>query len=162
MSASGSFGVNYKRTWDGVSTPLPAKLGDLGSCPEGEFVFVKASAAVGQYDFVLVAKDNTAAKTGTGAIGTVNQVGVAQVAFASGEYGWVWIGGANGGGIGSGIKGNLLASCVVDVPLLNSGTAGSADDTGTVRIQNVASTVTVGGSAAAVELRSTGHLVVNG
>ena len=42
MSQSGSFGVNYKKTWDGSTIPLPAKLRAVGSSTEGEFVFVQA------------------------------------------------------------------------------------------------------------------------
>jgi len=65
MSRSGSFGVNYKKVWDGVTIPLPAQVGDLGSCPEGEFLFVQAGAAVAQYAFVKLSDDGQAVELTT-------------------------------------------------------------------------------------------------
>ena len=94
MSRSGSFGVNYKKVWDGVTIPLPAKVGDLGSCPEGEFLFVQADGAVAQYAFVKLSDDGQAVELTTTNAGSNNlQVGVAQVAAADNEYLWVWVGG---------------------------------------------------------------------
>lgn len=162
MSQSGSFGVNFRRTYDATIVPtLPAKLLDHGSSPEGDFVFVQASAAIAQYAFVVITKDGKAAElTTTNATSNNLQIGVAQVSAAANEYLWVWTGGLGGGGVGRGIRGKIAASYVADANLNTTATAGVADDAATTRIQNVvavAATVAAGN----VELRSTGYLKVN-
>lgn len=159
MARSGSFGVNKNKVWDGVSIPLPAKVGDIGSDTDGEWMFVKASAAVAQYAFVLVSDTFTAAET-AGASTIVQHVGVAQVALAANEYGWVWIGGPAGGGVGKGIKGKIAASYVANTPLLTTAVSGVADDAGSTTIKNVSATTLTTG-AASVELKSTGYLTLN-
>jgi len=161
MSRSGSFGVNYKKVWDGVTIPLPAQVGDLGSCPEGEFLFVQAGAAVAQYAFVKLSDDGQAVELTTTNAGSNNlQVGVAQVAAADNEYFWVWVGGVGGGGVGTGIKGKCAASYAADANLNTTATAGVADDASTTRIANVVGLTTLTG-AGTVELKSTGYLLVN-
>lgn len=161
MARSGSFGVNYKKSFGTDPSVVEHKLGDLGSDPDGEWVFVKASAAVAQYAFVAITKDNTVAELTTTTAGSNSlQVGVAQNALALNEYGWVWIGGAMGGGVGKGIKGKIAASYVAEANLNTTATAGVADDASTTLIKNVvALAATVG--AGSVELRSNGYLSVN-
>jgi hypothetical protein len=161
MSHSGSFGVNYKKTWDGVSSPLPVKLMDVGSSTEGEFVFVQADAAIDQYAFVKIENDGQAAMlttTNAGSQGLL--VGVAQVAAADNEYLWVWVGGLNGGGVGKGIKGKLLTGYVAKNNINTTATAGVADDTSTTKIAYVVGLAATTGTQA-VELLSVGHLKVN-
>jgi len=161
MSQVGSFGVNGGKVWDGVSIPLPAKVGDVGSSPEGDYIFVQADGAVAQYAFVKISDDGQAAELTTTNAGANNlQVGVAQVAAADTEYLWVWVGGVGGGGVGSGIKGKAAASYAADANLNTTATAGVADDTSTTKIQNVVGLTTLTG-AGTVELKSTGHLKVN-
>lgn len=161
MSHSGSFGVNYKKTWDGTTIPLPAKLRAVGSLPEGEFVFVQADGAIDQYGFVKIEQDGQAAMlTTTNAGSNCLMVGVAQVAALDNEYLWVWVGGVNGGGVGKGIKGKVAASYVAKANLNTTATAGVADDASTTKVANavgLASTT----PAAAVELGSVAHLRVN-
>jgi len=142
MSITGSFGVNYKTTYSLSATSpylnLPAKLTTVGSSPEGEFVFVQADGAIDQYAFVKIEADGQAAMlttTNAGSNGLL--VGVAQVAFADNEYGWVWVGGLNGGGAGKGIKGKLAASYVAKANLNTTATAGVADDASTTKIAYV-------------------------
>lgn len=161
MARSGSFGVNYKKTFGTDPAIVEAKLGDLGSDSDGEWVYVKASAAVAQYAFVAIAKDNTVAELTTTTAGSASlQVGVAQNALALNEFGWVWIGGPMGGGVGKGIKGKIAASYVAEANLNTTATAGVADDAATTLIKNVVGlTATTG--AASVELRSNGYLCVN-
>ena len=161
MARSGSFGINYKKSYGTDPAVVEHKLGDLGSDTDGEWVFVKASASVAQYAFVAIAKDNTVAELTTTTAGSNSlQVGVAQVALATNEYGWVWIGGPMGGGVGKGIKGKIAASYVAEANLNTTATAGVADDASTTLIKNVVG-LTLTTTAAAVELRSNGYLSVN-
>lgn len=161
MSKVGSFGVNAKKTWDGVTIPLPARVGTVGAASEGEFMFVQADGAVAQYAFVKISDDGQAIELTTTNAGSNNlQVGVAQVAAADNEYLWVWVGGIGGGGVGSGIRGKAAASYAADANLNTTATAGVADDASTTKIQNVVGLTTLTG-AGTVELKSTGYLKVN-
>jgi hypothetical protein len=163
MARSGSFGLNIKKTWTST-TPIPEhKLGDLGTDIHGEYVYVTASAAISQYDFVLISSTFTAAPlTTTNASTTAQYVGVAQIAFANGESGWVWIGGPAGGGVGTGIKGNVSAAVTIASIVYTTATAGQVSNTSasTVKIQNVSPTAATA-AAGSVELRSFGYLSVN-
>jgi len=162
MSGSGSFGVNYKKAFDATTVPsLPAKIGDVGSCPDGEFIFVQADGAIAQYAFVKISDDGQAAELTTTNAGSNNlQVGVAQISALDNEYLWVWVGGVGGGGVGTGIKGKVAASYAADANLNTTATAGVADDASTTKIANVVGLTTVVG-AGTVELKSTGYLTVN-
>jgi len=161
MSQVGSFGVNPKKVWDGTSIPLPARVGSIGSAPEGDYMFVQADGAVAQYAFVKISDDGQADELTTTNAGSNNlQVGVAQIAAADNEYLWVWIGGPGGGGVGTGIRGKAAASYAADANLNTTATDGVADDASTTRIQNVVGLTTLVG-AGTVELKSTGHLKVN-
>jgi hypothetical protein len=163
MSHTGSFGVNYKRSFDVTVIPtLPATVGATGTTPEGTFMFVQANGAIAQYDFVVISDDRQAAKLTTTNAGSNNlQVGVAQVAAKDDEYLWVWVGGVDGGGVGSGIKGKAAASYAADANLYTTATAGVADDaTGTVLIKDVVGLQTLT-DAGTVDLKSTGYLRVN-
>jgi len=159
MARSGSFGVNFKKSYGTDPSVVEHKLGDIGSDTDGEWMFVKASAAVAQYAFVLITDTFTVAET-SGASTIVQHVGVAQVALALNEYGWVWIGGPAGGGVGKGVRGKIAASYVVNTPLLTTATSGVADDAGSTTIKNVSATAATVG-AANVELKSTGYLTLN-
>lgn len=159
MARSGSFGINYKKSFGTDPAVVEHKLGDLGSDIDGEWMFVKASASVAQYAFVLISDTFTVAET-SGASSIVQHVGVAQVALATNEFGWVWIGGPAGGGVGKGIKGKIAASYVANTPLLTTAVSGVADDAGSTTIKNVSATTLTTG-AANVELKSTGYLTLN-
>lgn len=161
MSQSGSFGVNYKRTFTGTEAPLPAKVGSVGSSTEGEFVFVQANGAIAQYAWVTIAADGQSAELTTTTAGSNGLlIGVAQVAFADNEYGWVWVGGLRGGGAGNGIKGKVLTGYVAGNNLFTTATAGAADDASTTKISYVVGLSNTSGTQA-IELVSTGHLKVN-
>jgi len=159
MARSGSFGVNYKKSFGTDPAVVEAKLGDIGSDSDGEWMYVKAGAAVAQYAFVLISDAFLATET-SGASTIVQHVGVAQVALLTNEFAWVWIGGPAGGGVGKGIKGKIAASYVANTPLLTTGAAGVADDAGSTTIKNVSAT-TLTTTAASVELKSTGYLTLN-
>lgn len=159
MARSGSFGVNYKKSFGTDPSVVEHRLGDIGSDTDGEWMFVKASAAVAQYAFVYVTDSFTVAESAAAST-IVQHVGVAQIALAANEFGWVWIGGPAGGGVGKGIRGKIAASYVVNTPLLVTSTSGVADDAGLTTIKNVSATAATV-AAANVELKSTGYLTVN-
>lgn len=159
MARSGSFGVNYKKSFGTDPAVVEAKLGDIGSDSDGEWMYVKAGAAVAQYAFVLISDAFVATET-LSASTIVQHVGVAQAALLTNEFAWVWIGGPAGGGVGKGIKGKILGSYVANTPLLTTGTSGAADDAGSTTIKNVSATTLTTG-AANVELKSTGYLTLN-
>lgn len=109
-----------------------------------EFVFVKASAAIAQYDAVTYDEtyQTVVAPVSTSNDAGGDKVGVAPVAFASGEYGWLQIYGAG--------TVNALASCAANVRLNSTATAGSLDDDGTAgsfAIDGIVLTAARGGSA---------------
>jgi hypothetical protein len=96
------------------------------------YTYVTASAAITQYDFVGI-DENFAAAPLTDAMAQDGwEIGVAQVAFASGDYGWVCTKGSN-------VTGFVKASCAADVALYTSATAGKLDDasTGVTKIEGV-------------------------
>lgn len=117
---SGLLGVNVTDT-PATNTSQHA----LGTCVMGvdgtEFIYVLAGAAVTQYDAVGVDEDFSATALTKAAADDGHQIGFAQVAFASGDYGWVAKKGAN-------ISVRLAASCAADVPLYTTSTAGVLDD----------------------------------
>jgi hypothetical protein len=161
MSRSGSFGVNYDKTYTTADEGLPAVVGDVGSAKVGEFVFVQADGAIDQYGFVKIEADGQAAMlTTTNAGSNSLAVGVAQVAAADDEYLWVWVGGLRGGGAGSGIKGKVAASYVAKNNLQTTATAGVADDASTTKIAYVVGVESTTG-ADAIELASVANLTVN-
>lgn len=161
MSQSGSFGVNSTRTWlIGDPIGLPAKLLDVGSDKRGQWVFVKAGAAIAQYAFVGIDGSGTALELTTTTYATSAQIGVAQVAFGgSTEYGWVWVGGVAGGGTGSGIKGLFSANYAAFAVVNTTATAGVVDDSATKILGGVVGLTLIGVSQASAELQSSGPII---
>jgi hypothetical protein len=157
MSQSGSFGVNPTRVWTEAqfaSTP-PAALMDRGSNKDGQWLFVQAAGAIAKYAFVTYSSVGQAAEATTTTYATASGLGVAQVALADNEYGWIWIG--CGGGIGSGIKGLVAASFAAGGILNTTATAGVADDAATKVIGGAGLTLD-SGSGSAIELYASGFL----
>jgi hypothetical protein len=96
----------------------------------GVWEYVQANGAVAVYDAVKVDEDGQAAPITTTISGSEpTAVGIAQVALADNEYGFVFRG--RGGGTGTGVKVNVLVSCAADVKLYTTATAGKLDDTAT-------------------------------
>lgn len=128
----------------------------------GHWRFVKASEDIAAFDAVKIDDDYGIARLTTTIAGTEpTNVGIAQVAFKSGEYGWVFEG--PGGGIGKGIKVNVLVSCAADAKLYTTATAGKLDDTSTKVVQNIKIvTAEPGVGTAAIECYATGLLTING
>lgn len=114
----GAIGISLATT----STDSRAKLGERHTADNGQvYVYVKASAAINQYDCVAI--DNSFNATGmTKTLADLGrQPGVAQVAFASAEYGWVAI-------HGQGLTVTVLGSCDKGVALFTTATTGVLDD----------------------------------
>lgn len=87
----------------------------------GEFMFVKAASAISQYDFVGISTNYNAASLSTSTTSLAPIVGVAQVAIASGSYGWVCL-------RGGGISGNVLLSAATGAALYATTVPGYLDD----------------------------------
>lgn len=86
-----------------------------------EYVFVQANSAVAAYDFVHIPSDTFVIAGLTTALSAASDaLGVANCAFASGDYGWVQVYGAT--------KIKTLGSCAKAVKLYSTTTAGSLDD----------------------------------
>lgn len=153
MSQSGSFGVNYLRVWTS-SQMLPAAPLDQGSSKDGRFMFVKAGAAIAQYAFVGIDGEGDALELTTATYATSAAIGVAQVAAASGEYLWVFVG--EGGGTGVGIKGLFSANYAAFAVINTTATAGVVDDAATKILGGVVGLTLVGGAQASAELYAAG------
>lgn len=84
-------------------------------------VYITATAAIAQYDFVGIDEDFSASGV-TKAIADAGwRIGVCQYAIASGEYGFAVVQGAN-------VLGNLLTLCAADKSLFTCATTGALDD----------------------------------
>lgn len=120
-------GANTSDTFTSTTDGRMWGLGDrITDHAAKEWVFVKASSAIAQYDVVTFDETYT---TVVAPLGTANDargdlVGVAAVAIASGAYGWLQVKGP--------CTMNVLASCAANVRLNTTATAGSLDDDGTV------------------------------
>lgn len=151
-------GVNFEGTTTSAKFALGEKCFDSKG---GSWVYVQANGAIAINDAVKVDKDFQASKLTTAVSGAEpTDVGIAQVAFANDEYGWVFEG--PGGGDGSGIKVNALTLCATDVKLYTTATDGAVDDTATDLIQGLmlCSTNATGGTVA-TECYATQKLVTN-
>ena len=108
-----------------TSTDAKFGLGDLYTDSSGNiWVYVKASAAISQYDVVTYDEtySTTVAPVSTSNDARGDKLGVAPVAFAQNEYGFLQISGP--------CTMNVKASCVANVRLNTTATAGSPDDDG--------------------------------
>lgn len=140
-------------------TPGSVSIDNMG----GHWEYVKASAAVAQYALVTISNaliPLAAEATTTSIAAAPQKLGIAQVAFASADFGWVWRG--PGGGVGRGIKCKLAASCALDVLLCTTATAGVVDDAIVDEsvVAGLKSTATIT-TAAAAEVIATTFLTCN-
>ncbi len=86
-----------------------------------EYVFVQSNSAVSAFDVVTIPSDTHVAATFSTTVAAASeQIGVAQFALASGEYGWVQTYGA--------CKVKVLGAAAKAVPLFSTTTGGSLDD----------------------------------
>lgn len=152
-----SEGINFNTTYTAydqtaaiTSTNSPDNPGppfSPGTKMEGtngtSFTFVKASAAIALGDVCQITTLTYAATGVTTANGLLgNQLGVAQVAIASGSYGWLQRAGAC-----SNI--NVIGATVPNVLLYTTTTAGTIDDASTTGNKTISGIVITATSPAA-------------
>jgi len=99
-------------------------VGNTVSTTDGIFMYVRATAALTQYDYVCVDEAYAAIRGTKAAVDDGHSVGVAQVAFAASAYGYVQMTG-NGGNV------RVRASAAADSTLYTTASAGILDDTST-------------------------------
>ncbi len=137
-------GANFAAIHDAPQFKLGTTL--LGS--DGtEWVYVKATTALTQYDCAGVDEDYNAVPI-TSTLARAGYIpGFAQVAFTVNYYGWVALKGAN-------ISVRIKASCAADVQLYTSATAGVLDDTNTTTSSAIRGVVVVvAGTSATISSR---------
>jgi len=86
----------------------------------GMAVYVQAASNISQYNAVLIPNTNIATNATTARSASTKRVGFAQVSIASGQYGWVQLGGK--------VRVNVSASCLPAVALYTTTTEGVLDD----------------------------------
>ena len=86
----------------------------------GMAVYVQAASNISQYNAVLIPNTNIATNATTARSANTKRVGFAQVSIASGQYGWVQLGGK--------VRVNVSASCLPAVALYTTTTEGVLDD----------------------------------
>lgn len=137
----GKLGIDLTNTYASTSaasiTPLPVAPGTtVMTTSNGRYIFARAESEIAAYDVVVFssyADSNslapiiravpitTANAAPSGAAGPT-QVGIAQNAITSGQYGWIALNGQN-------LRCNVLIGCNPKVPLYTTATAGKLDDT---------------------------------
>jgi hypothetical protein len=126
-STSTVVGANFSR----VTTDAEFAVGDYTQGNDGSaWMYVQANGAITQYDWVGVDENFQAGALTAAMAGDGWSVGVAQIAFADNEYGWVAVKGHN-------ITARVGASCAADVVLYTTATAGVLDDATGTRIDGV-------------------------
>lgn len=112
-----------------VSTTATHGLGDMFTDHDGKvWVYVQASATIAQYDVVTYDETyyTTVAPVSTSNDARDDKLGVAPVAFANDEYGWLQIYGP--------CTMNVLASCNANAELTTTATGGALDDATTASL----------------------------
>ena len=111
-----------------IDSPGAAAEHALGTRVDGtdgtEWVYVRASAAFSQYDYVTIDETFRATAGIKSRVDDGHAIAVAQAGFATGDYGWVAT-----GGHGAALKVNVLPRCAADRTLYTTNTAGMLDDT---------------------------------
>jgi hypothetical protein len=130
FSTDGTLGVDFTATPAGTGTSFDQgnefELGTQVTANDGSvWLYVHASAAIAQYDVVGVSEAYEAAPLSKAMADDGWIIGLAQVAFADNDFGWVALKGTKS------LKISLAASCAADVALYTTSTAGTLDDAST-------------------------------
>lgn len=108
---------------DEPSSTADFRLGQVEHGIDGTmFMYVVASGAINQYDLVGVNEDFDAYPLTTALAAQSDVLGLAQVAFSSGQYGWVARTGAGD------LRVRTKASAAADAQLWTTASAGVVDD----------------------------------
>jgi hypothetical protein len=132
-----------------TTTTAEFGLGDRHTDHDGKvWTYVQASAAIAQYDVVVFDESYTtlAAPVSTSNDARGDKLGVAAVAFADNEYGWLQIYGPT--------TLNVLASCAPHVELTTTATGGSLDDATTSSLVVADGIVTTAASVSAASAKA--------
>lgn len=113
----GIVGVNLTNT----NTSPDFTVGHKVVSKDGKYEYVYALSTINQYDCVVIGTSGKAQPATTGLAVSIKKVGFAQVAIASGSYGWVAREGDN-------IQVNCAASCAAGNQLYTTSTAGVLGD----------------------------------
>ena len=113
-------GFAYPALGDTQSSPS-VNVGTVVTLDDGGMaVYVRAASAISQYNAVCIPNTNIATNATTARVADTKRVGFAQVSIASGDYGWVHLGGK--------VRVNVSASCLPAVALYTTSTEGRLDD----------------------------------
>jgi hypothetical protein len=116
-----AIGHDLDKTYTSLTDGKGFSLGDRVCSHDGkDFVFVQAGGAIAANDAVAIAEDYQAIALTTAAAEDGHKIGVAPVAFADDEYGWVQVRGV--------CELNVLGAYAADGILYTTATAGSLDD----------------------------------
>jgi hypothetical protein len=126
FSTDGLIGVNLSSTG---TTPIYA-VGQLTEVSGGQrWMYVYASSAITQYDYVCIDEDSKVASGTKALVDAGYAIGFAQVAFAAAEYGWVPLEARGNANV------RVAASCAADVALYTTASAGVLDDASSSQTQ---------------------------
>lgn len=117
-----------------IDTVPTQTLGTEVEATDGTYRYIQANGAISQYAMCKIDDSDQAVQGTTTLLPSTEpaMVGIAQVAFADNEYGWIH----RGNGSGSVL---VSATCAADVKLYTTATAGKVEDnsSGTVLIQGL-------------------------
>jgi hypothetical protein len=115
-------GINPTETVTDLTQGRGYNPGDLGELQGKQYVYVKASANISQYDVVTFDETwiTTVAPLSTSNDARGDKIGVAAVAITSGDYGWLQIYGP--------CIFKTASACVANVELSTTSGAGVLDD----------------------------------
>lgn len=132
-----------------VSTTPTHGLGDLFTDQDGKvWVYVQASASISQYDVVTYDETyyTTVAPVTTSNAARDDKLGVAPVAFANDDYGWLQIYGP--------CSLNVAANCVPNAELTMTSVAGVIDDATTASLKVADGIATTAASTSAASTKA--------
>lgn len=121
-------GINPAETVTNLAQGRGYNPGDIGTLQGKAYVYVKASAAIAQYDVVTFDETwiTTVAPLTTSNDARGDKVGVAAVAIASGDYGWLQIYGPT--------TFKTASACAANVELVTTSVSGTLDDATTASL----------------------------
>ncbi len=134
-AVDGTLGVDLETTQSSADAATYGHKHVLGQIVKGnnssEWMYVYASAAITQYFVVTVEASGTASPALTADARLVPTIGIAQVAFSAGDYGWVALEGHS-------LRVATSAAVAVGARLYLTTTAGRVDDAAASTLAQIA------------------------